>query len=147
MTAQHDLPTQIAAARRSHDQMPSPVMVSIIATLEWLYANQPKIKAKVQTLEEYEAGPQPVPDAESTGVYRLGNAVFLDLAKGGWQRRYDVLDEAGQVIGTKIEGAETRSGKPYVAFEPFGYRTFDTAKAFIAAEERGQWKPKHAEAA
>jgi hypothetical protein len=122
MTAQHDLPTQIACARRAFDQAPSPVMQSIISTLEWLSANEPKIKAKVETADHVVV----LPATASTKTYKAANAVFLDMAKGGWERRYEIVDEVGNLIGTKIEGCETRSSKPYAEFVPFGYRTFAT---------------------
>src|SRR4051812_49393638 len=121
-----DLPTQIAAAQRelamrrsvyphhierkklSKEKADAEIanMEAIIRTLEWLYANEEKIRAKVKALTEHDV--EPIPETQSASVYRMANAVFLDMARGGWERRYEIIDEAGRVIGTKIEGCETR---------------------------------------
>lgn len=158
-----DLPTQITAARRELAMRKSVYphhierkklseakaaeeianMEAIIRTLEWLYANEDRIRAKVQTVDEHDALPMPV--AESTNTYRFQKAMFLDMTKGGYEQRREVVDEAGNVLGVKIEGRETRDSKPYVHFVPVGFRTYDKPGTFIAAYERGEWKAREAE--
>lgn len=155
-----DLPTQVAAARRELEMRrrvyPHWVnvkkmgqakadeeianMEAIIRTLEWLAENEAKIKARVATVDEHDA--EPLGEVESTNVYKAGNAVFLDMSKGGYEQRREVTDEAGRVIGTRIDGRKTRADKPYTYFEPAGYQCFQTAKAFIEAYERGDWKAR-----
>lgn len=160
-----DLPTQIAAARRelemrkhvyphhierkkmSAEKAAQEIanMEAIIRTLEWLNENEAKIKAKVATVDQHDA--EPMGEIESPNTYRLTGAIFLDMARGGWERRYKIIDEAGAEIGTKIEGCKSRADKPYVYFEPYGFMCFQTAKAFIEAYERGDWKAKETGAA
>lgn len=145
MTEAVDLPTMIQVARRWADRERTDQARAIVTTLEWLYTNEAKIKAKVETVEQHDA--EPMGDVESVNTYRLTGAIFLEMAKGGWERRYNIVDDSGAVIGLKVEGCKTRADKPYVYFEPAGYECFQTAKAFIAAYEAGAWKARETGAA
>jgi hypothetical protein len=61
---------------------------------------------------------------------------FMDLAKGGWIRIYEIRD-GEKIVGKKTMSAQTR-GAPQKVVYAIGDERFDTAKDFIAAYKRQQ---------
>lgn len=134
------LPTQIAAVRQAYDRAPSATLQAVITTLEWLYANEAKIKAKVEQ-------PTKLCSETSGRTYTQHFTGHIDFDRSSWQNRYEIKDDAGALIGFRYVGSSKKKGGDYDILVPYGSQEFTSPKEFIAAYERGAWKPQFAEAA
>lgn len=156
--AQHDLPTQIAAARRelalrqavyphhierkklSAEKAAQEIanMEAIIRTLEWLYANEAKIKAKAEQ-------PTQFPSETSGRTYTQKFTGHIDYERGSWQSSYEIFDDTGALIGFRHVGQDKKKGETYDVLTPYGSQEFKSPKEFIAAYERGDWRGRDPE--
>src|SRR5205085_7491490 len=111
------------------------VMKSVLDTLEWLAANEAKIKAKVEQ-------PTKFPSETSGRTYTQKFTGHIDYERGSWQSSYEVFDDTGALIGFRHVGQDKKKGETYDVLTPYGSQEFKSTREFIAAYERGDWKPR-----